>query len=1573
MADHKVQQDTSTQPEQMNSSRDWGWLIPFLLVIILIVGAIFRLSGVNWDEDQHLHPDERFLTMVESSLNLPGQASGTPPQGCAKWGGYFSAQCSPLNPYNHNFGLFVYGTFPIFLTNWVADVLGKGDYGNVHLVGRVLSALFDLSTVLILFFIGKRLYDVRVAILGSLFLAASVLDIQQSHFFTVDTFTNVPILLAFWFALDIADGKHWRSFVWAGIMFGLALAGRINIATFALVFIAAAGLRAYRASQKMMTPASANGLMETGHSRNSGNIFSIVSTRALVALSICALAALVTFRIFQPYAANGPNFISPVLPRLDFSHGGATVLMDFALSWAGGVNTKFADNMAYVGDLVAGKADYPPGHQWTDRTPYIFPFQNMVLWGLGLPLGIAAWAGFMIALYRLIRYREWHHLLILTWVAITFGYSGQQFVKTMRYFLQIYPFLCLLGGYVLVWLWDRIGAHAGSQPMQSGGLLATLKRPAVAIIVAIVIGYTLFWAAAFTTIYIRPVSRVTASRWIFENIKQGSVLGNEHWDDPLPLRIDGKDPFGGMYRGLKSSQDSLMDWYGEDTPEKRTQAISWINEADYIVLSSNRLYGSIPRLQMRYPMTTKYYQWLFDGTLDFDLVATFTSRPQLLGIEINDDNAEEIFTVYDHPKVLIFKKGARYDPSKTAALLNSVDLNEVYQFWPVQATQAKTALLLTDQERAVQQAGGTWRDIFDPSDFVNRIPVIAWLAMIEILGWLVFPLAFITFRALTDRGYIFAKALGLLLPAWGVWLLASFHIAPFARWSIAVVMAVVGVIGIGIVWRRGREIISFLRENRTAILVEEFLYLAFFGLFLAIRFGNPDLWHPNFGGEKPMDFAYLNAIIKSTWMPPYDPWFAGGYINYYYFGQFITATLVKLSGIVPEVAYNLALPMFFALTAMGAFSVAFNLVESRKSKASINVTPVTLRSALFFAFLAAIFVAVIGNIGELVLVVDTFRKIGAGAASSVPVVGFVMDVLNGMFRVLTQQDRFEIPMGWWYWNATRVIPDTINEFPFFTFLYADLHAHLMSLAFTLLVMGFGINFVLRIEYPQPPFLWAAQGGLFSRFETIMERLPVVSIDILEIILAALALGALRAINYADFFPTYTLLVLAALAIGEYGRRHRIDLSGLISVGWRFAAIYLLTSILYQPFISHFATAYLATDLWTDKRTTLTEYLTVHGIFFFVAATFLITQAYSTKADRGAFRFLRLAFKHSRQLDRGLNLHRALVNPPTPYQDFASVIMAGTVVVEIMFMLGGWWVFALVILFLTLAGLLVVRPTLDPARRFIALLIATGLALTLMVELVTYKGDIGRMNTVFKFYLQVWVFLGIASAAGLAWIGNQRSVVNGQTAIVGEQPRHRALRSSLGTLWWAVLGLLVFIGMLYPIFASRAKIADRFVPDSQPELNGMDYMNAATYHDRDKALPLVFDRQAIDWLRLNVDGSPVILEGNAPLYHWGSRVSIYTGLPTVIGWDWHQKQQRSIIDGGIIDRRIATVAEIYNTRDSNRALGQLKRFDVKYICVGDMERAFYEQPGLDKFDEMVKAGMLEIVYQNERVKIYHVKV
>ncbi|MBI3913939.1 MAG: glycosyltransferase family 39 protein, partial [Chloroflexi bacterium] len=1116
---------------ESNNKRDL--FVTLALTVILVFGAGVRLIGVNWDEDQHLHPDERFLTMVETSLTLPGakNSGSTAPAVCAKWGGYFDTACSPLSPYNHNFGFFVYGTFPIFLTRIVGDVLTMTGYGEINLVGRVLSALFDLSTVLIIFFIGRRMYDVRVAILGAFFLAASVLDIQQSHFFTVDTFTNVPILLAFWFALDIIDGKGVRAFVFGGAAFGLALAGRINIAPFAAVLIAAAALRAYLAAEKSRQENRAADSIPSGAAASlsanfpARNLFvpiqpdRVISepkpaslapyARAFGGLVACALIALIAFRIFQPYAANGPNFFAPRLPHIDMSKGPLVAGLDVALFWAGGVNPIFADNMNSINDFITGKVDFPPNHQWTDRTAYVFPFENIVLWGLGLPLGLAAWAGFALAAYELVFKKRWEHLLIVLWIGITFAYTGQQFAKTIRYFLQLYPFLCLLAGYLLVKLWDRVAQDTGHRTPDSGLFKVLGPMSLVLSLFAIVIGYTIFWSLAFTSIYTRPVSRVTASRWIFENVPVGSVIANEHWDDPLPLRVDGKDPFGGMYRGLKSSSDGLMQWYAEDTPEKRAQAIAWLDEADYIVLSSNRLYAAIPRLPMRYPLTTKYYEWLFGGTLGFENVATITSRPQLFGIEIADDNAEESFTVYDHPKVLIFKKTAGYSHGNTAALFNSVNLDEVYRFQPVQATQAKTALLLTDRDREDQRLGGTWRDIFDPDDLINRVPVFVWLALTTLLGWLAFPLAFVAFCALADRGYIFAKALGILIPAFLAWIFASVHLLSFSRASIFIAILLMAAASAFVSWRRRGALIVFVREHARILIVEEIFFLLFFAFFLLIRYSNPDLWHPNFGGEKPMDFAYLNAVIKSTWFPPYDPWFAGGFINYYYYGFVLTATLIKFSGIVPEVAYNLAIPLYFALTAMGAFSVVFNLIFKKHA---------ATRRAFAFALLGALLVTVIGNLGELGVVLESLVRMGGGAISESPF-RVAASLLAGIGRIFDGAP-LDVPIGNWYWTATRIIPDTINEFPFFTFLYADLHAHLMALPYTLVALGFAVNFALRgNEHPERSEAKSKEvvQSKDNALRTILARVSLG--DVVEIALASLVVGALRPLNTWDY-PTY---------------------------------------------------------------------------------------------------------------------------------------------------------------------------------------------------------------------------------------------------------------------------------------------------------------------------------------------------------------------------------------------------------------------------------------------------------------------
>jgi uncharacterized membrane protein len=239
-----------------------------------------------------------------------------------------------------------------------------------------------------------------------------------------------------------------------------------------------------------------------------------------------------------------------------------------------------------------------------------------------------------------------------------------------------------------------------------------------------------------------------------------------------------------------------------------------------------------------------------------------------------------------------------------------------------------------------------------------------------------------------------------------------------------------------------------------------------------------------------------------------------------------------------------------------------------------------------------------------------------------------------------------------------------------------------------------------------------------------------------------------------------------------------------------------------------------------------------------------------------------------------------------------------------------------------------------------------------------RGDIGRMNTVFKFYLEVWVLLALAAAVG--------------TGIFVVRYGRRMPWPGL-ELWVSIAVLLVAAGAVYPAVATPARLNDRFF-DFSPTLNGMAYMPDATVaQGPDNAPPVEFslddDYKAINWLLDNVEGSPVILEAQTPEYRWGSRVSIYTGLPTVIGWNWHQRQQRSGYES-LVEQRVAEVQFMYNQAVPFAAIQpQLDKYHVRYIYVGDLERALYDAAGLAKFDQAVADGDLTVVYDDSGVKIY----
>jgi len=272
---------------------------------------------------------------------------------------------------------------------------------------------------------------------------------------------------------------------------------------------------------------------------------------------------------------------------------------------------------------------------------------------------------------------------------------------------------------------------------------------------------------------------------------------------------------------------------------------------------------------------------------------------------------------------------------------------------------------------------------------------------------------------------------------------------------------------------------------------------------------------------------------------------------------------------------------------------------------------------------------------------------------------------------------------------------------------------------------------------------------------------------------------------------------------------------------------------------------------------------------------------------------------------------------------------------------------------------------SPLRLFVLAMLAMALGLSIGVDIVNIDGDIQRMNTVFKFYVHIWLLLALASAFG-AWY-----------LLVALRPRRASeppppLRLSLHRtrwLWTAALVVLLLGALLYPLRATPARLDDRFL-ELPRTVNGAAFMEQATYQDANGPVILAQDLYAIQWLRDNVEGSPAIMEANTPLYSWGSRFSIYTGLPTVIGWDFHQVVQRGKFASQIAARQ-ADVSQFYSDPDPAEALRILKKYQVSYVIVGQLERLYYPPAGLAKFDDNL-GGALELVYDNPGTKIYRLK-
>ena len=1231
--------------------------------------------------------------------------------------------------------------------------------------------------------------------------------------------------------------------------------------------------------------------------------------------------------------------------------------------------TRFSADVIEQSEMVRRIRDYPYTRQYIDTIPYLYHVQQLSVWGLGLPLGIVAWAGTLYAALRGLRL--WWALgyllvgvclpaailmasssfagivlssviavgallvtlpirspdtritaLLLSWVIPYFLITGAFDVKFMRYLIPITPFLLLFGAKMLADIWRVAGRLAG--------IFRLSTRVALGLLGTLAFVVTLFYAVAYLGIYAETHSAVRAGEWIRSNVPRDSLILREHWDEGVP--------------GLYDYELDELQLYNRDTHEKLSAMSDQLASADYILIYSNRLYGTIPRLPERYPVSREYYRQLFSGELGYSLEAHFDTHPNLFGVGFLDDTfgrpdlpapaglersgsypiylnlgfADESFSVYDHPKLLIFRNDDWLDSqtiyNRILESSGGFPTGQLGLPTPSSESGNPRQLMLSPDQLEAQQTGGTWTDIINPNLRADWISVAIWLIVAEVIALIVFPLAFIVFRPLADRGWLFSKGLGLLLLGLIVWLLSSLELMAFTRTAVVAGAAALSLVNLALLILNWDEVRAFFKKRWKTVLVAELVFLAAFAAFILVRMANPDLWHPYRGGEKPMDMAYLNAVLKSSYMPPYDPWFGGGYINYYYWGQFLVGMLIHATGIAPEIALNLAVPLFFAMTAAFSYSVVYSLASAAGSRGLVSggISPILA------GLLGALFVVVLGNL-------DGAIQLGQGA-----------------WRATAG-----LPMGEFdFWRSSRMMPPDppgheITEFPFFTFLFADPHAHLWALPFTVLCIGICAAVVLgnKSRAGRDFFLNADQ--------------------LLRIAILGIAIGALRLLNTWDY-PTYLLLGAVAVAIGEYLAQGGLSSLMLLRTGFKAALVFLIGYVVFLPYHLYYETFFGSVER-TTNTTPLWQFLAITGLFVFAICSFYLWQ--SRRVLASTLSAIRPAFDSlvDTLSERRMN-PAPQVGPWTLLALIVSALAAGYVVTALAYGYGagGTMIFAIALIALIVA--VVLRALANPGREtpvtlFVSLMAGTAFALVLGLDVFRVEGDIERMNSVFKFYMQVWVLLALV-AAYMVWRLFASNLFEG------------ARPWGYRYVWAGGLAVLLVSASVYPLLGTQDRLRDRFNGNVTPlTLNGLAYIEGTTYNEPEGPIDLEADFEGIMWLRENVKGSPIVLEANTPTYRWGGRVSIHTGLPSVVGWQWHQEQQRWDYRQ-MVAPRIRDVERIYSTPDVSVARDLLAQYGVEYIYVGQLERSYYSPEGIAKFDSVL-APYLSKVFQSDQVSIYEV--
>ncbi len=801
-------------------------------------------------------------------------------------------------------------------------------------------------------------------------------------------------------------------------------------------------------------------------------------------------------------------------------------------------------------------------------------------------------------------------------------------------------------------------------------------------------------------------------------------------------------------------------------------------------------------------------------------------------------------------------------------------------------------------------------DNFRFNDLASGDPFLAaftWWAALFLLGLAAWPLCFSLFSELPDKGYALARILGWLAIAVPLWWLSHAGIPAFTVIGVWLAASLLVVTSAMLTIKQWNRIKTFTQERLALLISLEVGFVLAYAALVLLRLANPDLWQPWFGGEKFMEMAIWNGILRSPMFPPIDPHFSGESLNYYYFGHYLLAVLTKLTGIWPEVGFNLAVPSFFGLSFLLSWAAAFyfhsrpqgTFLEARAANSGVQRPwAKELRNSLWAPFL----LLVIGNPQSGLQVVENLlTQLGNGNAQIYQNGQLVRSLSQVPDLIRASYVDSVVRYDWW--QPSRVIPHTINEFPVWSFTFGDLHAHLLAMPLTLLLFCFTILASV--------FLKSRLQGLYL------------------LILSGIVCGLLPITNVWEL-PLALFLTAIAILLGS--RRLFPDRALYVPIGLvAFALTAGVAALVSIPFWRNFILEGGGSLGWVSQGDDPLVWLRIWALFYSVVVCWLLLAM--NRWSRGE---LKTPF-------RPLSSNLILILVGGPFLGLAVAFQHIT--------------FGLIVIPLALACIGLLQNWRHESHRVVMLWCILLLGIWAGSQVIFIKdfmseGDHYRMNTVFKFFFQAWILAGMISGILIPDIWRElRARCNSSTRQVGA----------------IFFVLLLGLSLGYPLVGIPARLGERF-PGPRPQwgtLNGLDFMNDGSYVlNSGETIVLSYDREAIDWLNEHVLEPVTVLEAAQSDYYrtGGTRIASFTGLPGLMGM--HQREQRP---AEVIADRTEILQRLWNTFEPTELLQELEENSIGLIYLGQLEQIEHSE-SVKLYRKMAAAGQFEVVFENERTII-----